>query len=381
MKICEYVPHGAVPDVRGFAPAIVAQNFAKFLKNDDVYIVSNQEGYDLDFEKSEYGDVYRIAEGKLYEKFFKKITRLDPYPLQDRAAKIVNNNPIDIFHAHQLEFDVNRFRKKTMKSAKVAVHVHAMRKLSNKNGLADRYIACSEYTKRRLIDEKGYPEELVSVVYNGADIELFSPATPDGKKNIRKQFSLPVDCIVVSYIGRKQEAKGYGRFLNAAKRLVEIRDDVFFICVGPTPADAIKDTNHKEFIELENRLALSGRLISRGALSHIKLSDVYKVTDIVYFPTSFGGEQHPVVGVEAIASGCILIATKFAGLSETIEDNVSGFFVEYPPREDEGFEKLHSAIKALGSLDSMRDKARDTAVNKFTWDISAKNLHDIFHSF
>ena len=32
MKICEYVPHGAVPDIRGFAPAIVAQNFAKFLK-------------------------------------------------------------------------------------------------------------------------------------------------------------------------------------------------------------------------------------------------------------------------------------------------------------------------------------------------------------
>ena len=59
MKICEYVPHGAVPDIRGFAPAIVAQNFARFLADDEVYLISNREDYNSNFAKSEYGDIYR----------------------------------------------------------------------------------------------------------------------------------------------------------------------------------------------------------------------------------------------------------------------------------------------------------------------------------
>lgn len=379
MKICEYVPHGAVPDIRGFAPAIVAQNFARFLADDEVYLISNKEDYDSNFAKSEYGDVYRIAEGALYRRLFRKITRLDPYPLQDRAAKIVSKHPVDIFHAHQLEFDVNRFKKKVDKRTKIAVHVHAMRSFSDKRGIADQYIACSEYTQNRLINEKGYPKELIKVVYNGADTELFSPPTKEEALSARKRFGLPNDCIVVSYIGRKQEAKGYGRFLKAAKRLVELRDDVFFVCVGPTPADAIKDTNHKELIELEKRLAISGRLVSKGALSHNHLSSVYKATDIVYFPTSFGGEQHPVVGVEAIASGCVLIATKFAGIIETIEDKVSGLFIEYPPKEDDGFTKLQNTIENIESLSHIRKNARNVAVDKFSWNITTRNLRDIFY--
>ncbi len=379
MKVCEYVPHGAVPDVRGFAPAIVAQNFAKFLK-EDTYIISAAESYVKQSENSEYGDVYRIKQSELYKKLFTKITRLDPYPLYARAAKIVNKHPVDIFHAHQLEFEVDFFRKKLDIKPKIVLHVHAVRSFIEKNGIADKYVACSEYTKRRLIEEKGYPKELVDVVYNGANVDIFSPPSVEEKANLRQKLNIPKDAIVVSYIGRKQEAKGYGRFLNAAKELVKTRDDLFFICVGPTPADAVKDINHKELVELESKMALSGRLISSGPLGHAALSNIYKATDIVYFPTSFGGEQHPVVGVEAIASGCVLVATKFAGIVETIEDNKTGFLIEYPPREDEGLARLQYAIEHIESLSDMRKKARDFAVNTFSWDVVAAELDNVFRS-
>lgn len=378
MKICEYVPHGAVPDIRGFAPAIVAQNFAKFLKEDERYIISNLEEYKDVFSKSEYGDVYRIGESALYRRLFRKITRLDPYPLHVRAAKIVNTRPVDIFHAHQLEFDVKDFRKRVDKNTKIAVHVHAMRSFAEKRGVANRYIACSEYTKNRLINEKGYPKELIDMVYNGADTDLFAPPSMEERGIIRKRLRIPNDSIVVSYIGRKQEAKGYRRFLKAAEKLQNTKQNLFFICVGPTPLDAVKDANYSDSTKIEAKLASSNKLFSFGPMTHDKLSDVYKATDIVYFPTAFGGEQHPVVGVEAISSGCILIASKFAGIVETIEDGKTGFLINYPPSDDEGLEKLEHAINYLDSLDDLRQRAREFALNTFSWDITTRQLANVF---
>lgn len=220
----------------------------------------------------------------------------------------------------------------------------------------------------------------MDVVYNGVNIDMFCPPNADEKRNMRQRLNIPEDAIVISYIGRKQEAKGYGRFLNAANALVSRRNDVFFICVGPTPSDAVKDINHKKFIELEMRLALSGRLISSGPLMHKDLSAIYKSTDIVYFPTSFGGEQHPVVGVEAIASGCVLVATRFAGIVETIEDNKTGFLINYPPHEDEGIAKLEYAIEHLSELEDMRKQAREFAINTFSWENVCTKLSGVFKS-
>lgn len=379
MKVCEYVPHGAVPDLRGFAPAIVAQNFAKFLE-EDAYIITAIENYKVLHEKSEYGDVYRVGYGAIYKKIFTKITKLDPYPLHARAAEIVEKYPVDVFHAHQLEFPVDSFLKRLSIRPKVAVHVHAMRSFDEKRGVADKYIACSNYTADRLINEKGYPSELVGMTYNGADMELFCPPDKEEKSGIKNIFGIPNDCIVVSYIGRRQEAKGYNRFLKAADILSQKYKNVTFVCVGPTPYDAIKDASHEESKKIETKLLLTGRFLSFPALSHKELSKVYKATDIVYFPTSFMGEQHPVVGVEAIASGCVLLATAFAGIVETIEDGKTGFLLSYPPCEDEGVAKLEFIINNLDSMDEICKNAREFAINTFSWNIVSKKLRDIFTS-
>ena len=45
IKVCQYIPHGAIPDARGFAPAIVAQNYAKTINKEkiDMFYISNKE--------------------------------------------------------------------------------------------------------------------------------------------------------------------------------------------------------------------------------------------------------------------------------------------------------------------------------------------------
>ena len=150
--ICQYVPHGAIPDKRGFAPAIVAENISKYFKRLHPFFISNQENYKKSYEKLDMGEVYRLKEGKIYTKLFKKITRLDPYPLHIRAAKIVNKVECDFFCVHQLEFPVKEFKNKVNKDLKVVVYAHASgRSFKRERGVADKYIAVSEFTKNFLV--------------------------------------------------------------------------------------------------------------------------------------------------------------------------------------------------------------------------------------
>lgn len=70
MKVAIYVPHGAVPDKRGFAPAIVAWNHARRLKTARPVVISAREDYAGAQESVNGVPVYRIGEGKLYRRLF-----------------------------------------------------------------------------------------------------------------------------------------------------------------------------------------------------------------------------------------------------------------------------------------------------------------------
>lgn len=117
-----YVPHGAVPDRRGFAPAIVAWELARRLKTVAPCVVSAREDHDAFSEMVQGIPVHRIQEGRLYRRLFRKATRLDPWPLHRRA-------PLS---------------------------------------LADRYVAVTRYMRDRLI-ELGFPAGRIEVIHNGVD--------------------------------------------------------------------------------------------------------------------------------------------------------------------------------------------------------------------
>jgi glycosyltransferase involved in cell wall biosynthesis len=153
VKAAIYVPHGAIPDKRGFAPAIVAWNHARRLKKVAPVIISAREDFPGAHEIVDGIPVYRIGEGRLYRRVFRKLTRLDPYPLHRRAAKILRQEPVALVHAH----------------------VTAAR-FDERCGVADRYLAASRYVRDRLVVEKNFPPARIEVLPNGVDTALFAPA-------------------------------------------------------------------------------------------------------------------------------------------------------------------------------------------------------------
>ena len=101
-----------------------------------------------------------------------------------------------------------------------------------------------------------------------------------------------------------------------------------------------------------------------GQLGREALADEYRSTDIAVFPSrrASTGDQDglPVAMLEAMGSGCAVVASDLAGLNEAVQDRGSGVLV---PEGDAAH--LRDTIEELASDPSLRARlgagARDRA--------------------
>lgn len=378
--VVSYVPHGSVPDTRGFAPSIVAYNLMRnFERTASVSICGLEAGRARYEINPEIGPVYRIGEGKIYRRMFRKITKLDPYPLHARAAKIVRKINPDVFHAHQLEFPVNDFLKRLDRNIPVVVHAHVTdRKFSSKNGCAAVYIAVSEYVRDELAG-KGYPEGSIEIVRNGVETGLFRPALPGEKINIKKSLNIPEESFVISFAGRMQEAKGFHIFLGAAEILLSKYPRLYVLAAGPEPDDARKEKSYDSRTAARKRLRseYGCRYREFSNLPHSELAGLFQATDVSFLP-SFADAQGMVM-IESMSSGCITVSSNLGGIKESISHGTTGFLLNKPDNIEEGVQLIEEIIDHAGQYESIRSNARQFIVDNFDWKVSASKLETLYY--
>jgi glycosyltransferase involved in cell wall biosynthesis len=380
MKTVTYTPHGSLPDTRGFAPALVAGEIARHLGfTRNVHVTAREAGL-ADFDVHPvYGEIHRLAEGRAYRLLFRKLTRLDPRPFHARLALLCRQLRPDILHAHQLEFPVADFRRRSGLDLPVVVHAHAVRGFDARLGTADRYLAVSAFTREQLIG-KGFPGDRIEVVPNGADTDLFSPADSATRQGLRLALGLPMDAFVVAYVGRKQAAKGYVTFLRTIALLAERGLAVRGVCAGPVPADTLKEEGYAQREELRQGLIAKGLLVDMPALPHTQLVNVYRVADALLFASQFKGEQHPLVLIEGLATGCAVITSRIAGISETVTDKEHAILMDDAGDAHEAAEYL---LRIAGHPDDylvMRSSGRALARRKYDWRTIAGQVERIYFS-
>ncbi|MBF0557741.1 MAG: glycosyltransferase family 4 protein [Nitrospirae bacterium] len=379
LSIVSYVPHGSVPDTRGFAPSLVAYNLMRnFSRISSITICGLEAATEAYEVNPEIGPIYRIGEGKIYRRLFRKITKLDPYPLHARAANIVRKISPDIFHAHQLEFPVNDFLRRLGRRIPVVVHAHVIdRTFSLKNGSADLYVAVSEYVRDELAD-KGYPEDIIDVVRNGVETNLFRPALPNEKPDIQKHLNIPADAFVISFVGRMQEAKGFHIFLGAAEILLSKYPGLYVLAAGPEPDDARRDKSYGTSCNtrMKLRTKYGKRYREFPSLPHNELAELFKATDVALLP-SFADAQGMVM-IESMSSGCITVSSNLGGIKESISHGSTGFLLNKPDNIEESVHLIEEIIDHPGRYESIKGKARQFIVDNFDWKISASKMEKLY---
>ena len=163
--------------------------------------------------------------------------------------------------------------------------------------------------------------EKFTTIHSGIDLGRFSARGPDGIET-RKELGIPEEAFVVGSVGRLTAIKGHCVLIEAARKVIARHKNTVFVFLGAG-----------ELLEELRRQASEG-----GIANHVRFtgwqSDVGRIMstyDLCAFPSLNEGMGRAIV--EAMSMGIPIIASRIGGITDLMDDGVSGFLV--PPADPE----------------------------------------------
>jgi len=166
------------------------------------------------------------------------------------------------------------------------------------------------------------------------------------------------------YVGRLSAVKGLPVLLESLVALKKHHPDIILTVVG--------DGSDRTYLEqMTVNLGLSNNVAFVGYKSQAEVRKYFEETDV--FVLSSFAEGVPVVLMEAMAAGVPVVATQIAGVSELVENDVSGYLV---PAGDTA--SLTQSIEKLLNDAELRTKfgiaGRSKVEKEFNINIEAQKL-------
>ena len=197
------------------------------------------------------------------------------------------------------------------------------------------------------------------LITNAVDIEAFTNYIENPVIDYRKEYNIPENDIVISFVGRLTVEKGIDKLVNVVKKVNEQRKDVHLLIAGggylEEPLTKIKSEN-THFI---------------GQVPSDKVAAMLTQSDIFCLP-SFS-EGFPTCVIEAGVCKSFVITTFRGDAKEIISTKEHGIIL--PDNNEDG---LYQAILSVLDEKEYRQKATelcyDIIVNNYTWKHTAENF-------
>ncbi len=278
------------------------------------------------------------------------------------AAQLAENEQFDIVHAHDWMTYPAGIAVATMSGKPLVVHVHSTefdRSGEHVNQMiydieregmhrADKVIAVSHFTRSIIISRYGVSGEKVEVVYNGVEHNSNWSLT---------ETSIGKDEKIVLFLGRITMQKGPEYFLHAAKKVLEVMDNVKFVMAGSG------DLMHRS-IEMAAELGIGHKVLFTGFLRGEDVQKIYKMADLYVMPSV--SEPFGIAPLEALNNDVPVIISKQSGVSEVLTHVLKVDFwdvneiankvvavLKYPP--------LQLTLRSHGNFEARKLRWRDSA--------------------
>jgi glycosyltransferase involved in cell wall biosynthesis len=201
------------------------------------------------------------------------------------------------------------------------------------NGLVDAMTIISEAAADRFIEERIVPRELLRVVPNGVDPELYRQAPAGVRDGLRQGLGLGQEFVWLA-VGRFETAKDYPNMLRAFAAVRERHPGAVLLLAGRGALQIETEALARE-LQLGPAVRFLGVRDDVAAL--VCAADGYVM--------SSAWEGMPMVLLEAAAGGLPIVTTRVGGTAEVVLDGHSGFLA--PPRDHRA---LASAMLRLMGL-------------------------------
>ncbi len=209
---------------------------------------------------------------------------------------------------------------------------------------ADIAISCSAFNAGTVEQHYGIRPR---VVYNGFDAERFCPQEPD--LELRRRYAPDGENIVL-YAGRLIPWKGVQYALTA---LAGVPGAVLLVAGDGHYRGALEEQAGQE--------GVAGRTHFLGNVPHGDLPRLLGISDVLV-ATSFASETFGIALVEAQSCGVPVVASRFGGFPEVVQDGVTGLLV--PPQDPRA---LAGALREL-LADPARRQEMGQAGRRWVWE-------------
>lgn len=287
---------------------------------------------------------------------------------------IARNEQFDVIHAHdwmtyQAGMAVARLTGKPL-----VVHVHSTE--FDRSGIhvnqriydieragvhtARRVIAVSHLTRNILIERYGVDARKVEVVYNAIaendDNDDWAPQ--------RRFTPIAIDEKIVLFLGRVTMQKGPEYFLMAAKRALEVMENIRFVMAGS--GDMIR-----RMIELAAGLGIGHKVLFTGFLRGQDVKRIFQMADLYVMPSV--SEPFGITPLEALSHDVPVIISKQSGVAEVLTHALKVDFWDV----DEMANKIVAVLRHPPLHVTLREHG-GIEVQRFNWTDSAAQCVEVY---
>lgn len=178
----------------------------------------------------------------------------------------------------------------------------------------DKIVCISDSERESAMKKHICNKNKLQVIYNGIDIQLYEQRV--AKKISRSQLEIPDDAFVVGMVGRLSQQKAPDVFIEAASRIRERLDNVFFLIVGSGEMEQYVIEYAKQH-NLQKCLKITGWV--EDSMDYIEIFDVACLLS--------RWEGFGLVLPEYMLAGKPIVATDVDAIPNIIEDRSNGLLV------------------------------------------------------
>jgi glycogen(starch) synthase len=286
------------------------------------------------------------------------------------VAEIARTSDFDVIHAHDWMTFPAGLSVAALSGKPLVVHCHSTefdRSGTNVNQRvydieragfhgASRVVCVSRLTRDLVTSRYGIPESKCRVIYNAI--------TVNGEPILHQCHSIEKDDKIVLFLGRITMQKGPEYFLAAAKKVVQVMDNVKFIMAGS--GDMIK-----RMIELAAAMGIGHRVTFTGFLRGDDVDRIYEMADLYVMPSV--SEPFGLAPLEALSHDVPVLISKQSGVSEVLVHALKVDFWDI----NEMANKIVAVLRHPPLRKTLREHG-SFEVRKFAWTDAARACVDVY---
>jgi mannosyltransferase len=212
-----------------------------------------------------------------------------------------------------------------------------------------------------------YMEHPATVIMHGIDTDTFAPA-PD-RAALRARMGLPTQGILIGCYGRIRAQKGTDAFVQAMIKVLENYPTASAIVMGRAVGE---DESYLTSLKKDVQNAgLATRILFKPEVPTDAMAEWYAALDLYVAPQRWEG--FGLTPLEAMATGCPVIATRVGAFEQLIVEGSTGSLV--PPDDIAALAKAtEAALSDTARLETWRMNARKHVESAFSIEREAQSL-------